>query len=337
MFLLIDFDDIGEGLSSGISMFLKIFFTLGILGLIYVFVGSCDINIFVRIVAAISFTLFISNILTIIEGIKYLKQQKKMQEEKLYNEKYTKKVRNSLLIVTIATIILYIIGYFITFKFGNITIKGFASASIFTFFFNIVFCYLLNSNYIFEKKEFKTYISVIIDFLKGRLLGQVLPISIISLVIISVCCSFSQNLDDKNIIKNAVNNMCENINYYNNQYEKYRNGKTIKELAQDEINRVVQSISDKSEDSLYQNLTNDEIMNKFYNELGIEIKLSSRFRNEQYNHLFVLTIYDAAKGEQEYYKFDLRTTEIGDKFKNVSEANKYTEQIKDTIQSEKYQ
>ncbi len=356
MFLLIDFDDIGDGLTAGIGIFLKIFFTLGILGLIYVFVGTCDVNIFVRVTAAISLAMLISNILTIIEGAKYLKWQKKKQEEKLYSEKYTKKVKNSLTIVTIATIILFIIGYFINFKFGKITIKGIASASIFTFFFNIIFCYLLNSNYIFEKKEFKTYTTVLLEFLKGRLLGQVLPIFIISLVIISLCCTISQNFDDTNFVKSMVNKMRYNVSYYNNQYEKYRNGKSIKELTQNEINHIIQDLSENEaeidklskiktgmnrselvnkEEFLYQYLITEELMKEFNDQTGIKIGLSTRFKNENYNNLFILTLNDDATGEPEYYKFDLKTKIIGDKFENKIDATKYLEQIKQSIKSEK--
>lgn len=350
MFFLVDFDDI----SGGIGAFIKIFIIIGILAIPLGFLKWNDDSLTIgTLVFALCVAGFITNILTIASGFK------KVRKEKLErNNKLTK----NLIIITICFIVTSIIGYIMTFKIWNITLKGFASMAAFSFLFNIAFSLLLQNKFNERKMKFGDYIKFILEFLKYKVIGQQLLIGAVVLFLLSLICNLGLEDNDfkgsglNKFASNLVNYITTNVVYYDNKYENVREGKTAKEIVQEEIRHIMNDLAtdDKEIDKLtsyhigtnrtaYETvrkfttsyITNKKIMKPFVDKYGISIGLTHISDDEKYDNLFVITLYDYSVGKTLYYKFDIDTGEIGEQFKNKEEAEKYTNNIINLVRKEK--
>ena len=350
MFFLVDLDDI----SGGILGLIKIFFIIGILSIPLGFLKWNDDSLTIgTLVFAFCVAAFITNILTIVSGFK------KVKEEKLgKNEKLTKK----LIIITICFIVTSIIGYNITLKLWNITLKGFMSMTAFSVLFSIFYSLLLQNKFNYGKMKFSDYIKFILEFIRYKVIGQQLLIGAIVIFLVSLICILGLEDSDfkgtglTKFASNLVNYITTNVSYYDNQYEVAREGKTVKEIAQEEIKHIMKDLAtdDKEIDQLTSYyigtnrnefntvkkfttayISNKKIMKTFVDEYGISIGLTYVSDDEKYDNLFVITFYDYSVGKTLYYKFDINTGEIGEQFKNKDEVDKYTDDILNLVRQEK--
>ena len=345
MFLLINLDDV----ELGIGVVIKWFFIIGILSIPLGFLKWFDDSLTIgAIIFAFGIALYIMNILTIIEWINDTKEMK--------NDKKNKQII-ALTIAIIGFIITSVIGFFIPIKITYITLKGVVSMAICSFIINIFSGIWLQKKRI-GRVGWRGYINNIKYFLKHRFLKQQLIIGLVSFFVISCIVMLGMKIDDlkntklSNVAANLSNYITSNVVYYNNKYENARNGKTVKEIAQDEINYIRNdvatnkeelnkltsyNIENKSVESFTKEyLNNKNIMKAFVDKYGINIRLNYITDDSKYSNLFIMTLYDYSTDKTLYYKFDLNNGEISEQFENSLAAEKYADSIKENIRNEKY-
>lgn len=345
MFLLINLDDV----EIGIGVVIKWFFIIGILSIPLGFLKWFDDSLTIgSIIFAFGIALYIMNILTIVEWINDTKEMK--------NDKKNKQII-ALTIAIIGFIITSVIGFFIPIKIAYITLKGVVSMAICSFIINIFSGIWLQKKRI-GRVGWRGYINNIKYFLKHRFLKQQLIIGLVSFFVISCIVMLGMKNDDlkntklSNIATNLSNYITSNVVYYNNKYESARNGKTVKEIAQDEINHIRNdvatnkeelnklasyNIENKSVESFTKEyLNNKNIMKAFVDEYGINIRLNYITDDSKYSNLFIMTLHDYSTEKTLYYKFDLNKGEISEQFENSLAAEKYADSIKENIRNEKY-
>ena len=345
MFLLINLDDV----ELGIGVVIKWFFIIGILSIPLGFLKWFDDSLTIgAIIFAFGIALYIMNILTIIEWINDTKEMK--------NDKKNKQII-ALTIAIIGFIITSVIGFFIPIKITYITLKGVVSMAICSFIINIFSGIWLQKKRI-GRVGWRGYINNIKYFLKHRFLKQQLIIGLVSFFVISCIVMLGMKIDDlkntklSNVAANLSNYITSNVVYYNNKYENARNGKTVKEIAQDEINYIRNdvatnkeelnkltsyNIENKSVESFTKEyLNNKNIMKAFVDEYGINIRLNYITDDSKYSNLFIMTLHDYSTEKTLYYKFDLNNGEISEQFENSLDAEKYADSITENIRNEKY-
>lgn len=348
MFFIIDFDDI----SGGIGGFIKLFLIVGILAIPLGFMKWNDDNLVIgTIVLALCISAFISNVLTFISGLKGIKEKKIVKTSNLYR---------NFMIATICFIILSIIGYFVSLRIWKVTFKGLASVGLLSFLFSIVYTLLLQKDFSNKKMKLIDYKDFILDFLLYKFLCQQVVIALVIIFATSLVCNFGlEDSDFKNtglnkLANNIVNYITTNIVYYNDKYEHARNGKSPKEVAQDEIRYIMNDLAsnpeekeklasykvgtnsssyDKVEDFTKGYISEKRAMKPFVDKYGVTIRFICSFDDEEYMNLYVLKLYDYAYGKSLYYKFDMATGELGEQLENEDAVTKYKNEIDQAIRN----
>lgn len=208
--------------------------------------------------------------------------------------------------------------------------------------------------------KLRDYKDFILDFLLYKFLYQQVVIALVIIFATSLICNFGlEDSDFKNtglnkFANNIVDYITTNIVYYDNQYEKARNGKSPKEVAQEQIKHIMNDLANNPEEkeklasykvgtnsSSYDNvddftkgyISEKRTMKSFVDEYGITIRFICSFDDEEYKNLYVLKIYDYAYGKALYYKFDMNTGELGEQFDNEDAVTKYKNEIEQEIRN----
>lgn len=352
MFVIFDIDDIFDGASAGVGMLIKLLIGMAVLGVYVGFLTTGDGYGMVGITFSVCLAFFISNILTIIEGYKELKHRESEKDSHSIGKSNIDRLKKNLIITIIATITLMIIGYFITIKIWNIKINKLATMSLLPFIFNIAFTYLLDFSSYRKNKPKEYYIHYIIDYIKDRIIGQVMPIFLIILFIISLAFVLlfpgQQVLGDKqyNFMINTIEKVTKNISYYDDSFDNKRDGRSALEVAKNNLFNIIEMSKNKNEINKLQELnpnTNKEDLKKtipftkvylstnkdsLKDEYGISISFSTHpYDDKENSNKYVMSIFDYAYGTINYYEYDFESAKVTKKFKCKNEAIIYADKI----------
>ena len=338
IFYLFDFEDFAGGTAFGV----KAFITLGLLAIPLCFIKFTDQNlVYGAIFFALAIACLIINIITMIYGL--TKTCKAIKE----NNNYKSRVIKNYCIVLALFIILSIIGFVTPLAIWRITLKGFLGMAILPIIASIVYVLLLDDQVLNKSMKLKDFFVFIFAFFVKFVLGTIIFLTAIIFFIVSIFKQFG--IEDRDFEGSKFENcavalfdyISTNAFYYNNEFEKAREDKEIKEIVQDKINYISNELSQNEDeikrlddltmsakldtklDFLSTYINSKSSMKSFKEDYGLTLEFRTVFRGyREYEHLYLLVVYDLAYEKTYFYEFDTNTLSITREFKK-EEVNPY--------------
>ena len=338
IFYLFDFDDFADGTAFGV----KAFITLGLMAIPLCFIKFTDQNL---VYGAIFFSLAIAsliiNIITMGYGL-----TKTFKAIKNNNTNKNRLIRNFSIVLALF-IILSVIGFIIPFTIWRITLKGFLSMAFLPIICSMVYVLLLDDRVIDKSMKLKEFFVFILAFLVKFLFGTIIVLTAFLFFAISIFKQFG--IEDRDFDGSKFENtatklfsyISTNAVYYNDNFESVRDNKPIKDIVQNKITYIANELSQNEDEikrlddltmsakldtklSFLSNYINSKSsMKSFKEDYGLTLEFRTVFRGyEEYEHLYLLVVYDLAYEKTYFYEFDTNSLLITKEF-NKEEVNPY--------------